>query len=365
MFTEEQGGLSCIEDLSCDASGGARSRNAEETMPTEVTRRCACGLLLGDVLGTVACSCSSRSVSRALQKYASEQNLVLVDLSFQSDGAFSEAEAITIAGAGAGKIVIPKSQNPLAMAVSPDGRCLAWDNRSARPWAGETGAPLQVFIANTSQPVRSLSPKARWGTHVAISSKAEHIALVAATIHPDPAPWRLIVLNSATGEVEHDLTDLVSAWDLSFADRLSISATGNRLAVGFPRHFFVIDVPTRKVLMEEQGDWPALSPDGESVALVGRGERLVVTNLATGARRTLLRGWWRKTYGVAAWSPDGKYLLAGFAEALRFSVILVAVECESDRYAEVKDLGERAGQAFVWAKRELIQPLPSQRSVPL
>src|SRR5271157_4456454 len=153
-------------------------------MKPEMTRRCACGLLLGDLLGTVACSCSSRSVARALHKYATEQNLAMVEPIPMGYGDFSEVHAIRVGGGWAGKVVIPESQCPNMMSVSPDGRWLAWDNRSAERWPLGTGAPLQVFITNAPQSVRSLdltrNPNLRGyaGRQLAISSGAEHLALV-------------------------------------------------------------------------------------------------------------------------------------------------------------------------------------------
>jgi|ERR1035441_4698900 hypothetical protein len=104
-------------------------------MTPEMTCRCACGLLFGDVIGAVACARPERNVSKALQDAANGQNLAVVDLTAMDYGTFSELFASTIAGAWAGKVVIPESQHPLAMAVSPDGRWLAWDDRSARAFS--------------------------------------------------------------------------------------------------------------------------------------------------------------------------------------------------------------------------------------
>jgi hypothetical protein len=210
---------------------------------------------------------------------------------------------------------------------------------------------------NGPQSVRSLNLKGSFGGGLAISSRAEHLALVVANLDRNSVLWRLIVLRADTLEVEHDVTDLVSRSELGQVSRLRISGTGNRLAVEIPPRFVVIDLPSHKVLMEEQGRFPALSPDGESLAFVDDRKRLVVVNLATGARRTLLSGW-LGVLSIGAWSPDGTYLLANVPRPLRFSVILVAVECATDRYAEVMPLGEIGGGSYVWVKRELLQPLP-------
>jgi len=71
---------------------------------------------------------------------------------------------------------------------------------------------------------------------------------------------RLLVLNSATDEVENDVTELVTRFSLAQVYRFQISANGRRLAVGSRESFVGIDLPSRKILLEQDGHYPSLSP---------------------------------------------------------------------------------------------------------
>jgi Tol biopolymer transport system component len=203
--------------------------------------------------------------------------------------------------------------------------------------------------------VRTLNPKASSGEGVAISSRAKQIALTVFGLVGKGSGPRLVVLNAVTGEVEHDLTYVLPGSTLHSSPRLGISGSGNRLVVRLEQ-ILVIDVPSHKVVVEEDGDYPALSPDGESLALIDDRKRLVIVSLSTGARRILSSGN-GKSIGIGTWSPDGRFLMANFVEPLRFAEILVAVECATDRYAEVLTERVKGGFRGVWAKRDLIQPL--------
>ncbi len=322
-------------------------------MTLEITRRRACGLLFGDLIGTVACAQPSREVSKSLANAAHQHDLAILDLGAIRTSSGSELRAVTVGGARAGKVVLPESERPCQIAVSPDGRWMAWDNWSALPWSEGTKEPPQVFIMKAPESVRSLSLKDGFGTSLAISSNAEHIALVSGNIDSSLPPRRLIVLSGATVEIEHDVTDLISQSDLAQAGRLGISGEGNRLAVGFAERFVVIDIPSHKALLEDRGRLPALSPDGEFLAFVNHDKQLTVVSLSTGIRRTLL-GAFGRTLGVGAWSPNGRYLLAGAVKTLSFSVQLVAVEYATNRFAEIRPLGEFVGKDHVWVKRDLL-----------
>jgi Tol biopolymer transport system component len=292
-------------------------------------------------------------VAAALHQYASEQNLVILDSSVLPYPDHCQLGASTARGVWAGKVVIPKDKQPYQVGVSPDGKWLAWCNKSARPWPEGTGEPLHIFIANSPQSVRTLNPKASSGEGVAISSRAEHIALTVFGLVGKGNGPRLVVLNAVTGEVERDLTDVLPGSTLHSSPRLGISGSGNRLVVPLEQ-ILVIDVPSHKVVVQEHGDYPALSPDGESLALIDDRHRIVVVSLSTGARRILGSGS-GKTLALGTWSPDGRFLLALLEELLHRS--LVAVECATDRHTEVMTEALEGGFTGVWAKRELLQQL--------
>ena len=152
-----------------------------------------------------------------------------------------------------------------------------------------------------------------------------------------------------------DLTQLVTRFDLNDAERLGLSATGHRIVIGTRGLFTVLDWPAKKVLAEGEGRFPALSPDGERLAFVTVTKDLIVLNLVTGEKKSLLKG--VATYGVGAWSPDSSILLVGAATSTSSMFgKLVAVDVDSDTFAEVVNIGEGGfGADFVWIKRNLIR----------
>lgn len=152
------------------------------------------------------------------------------------------------------------------------------------------------------------------------------------------------------------MTDLVTRFSLSQVYRFQISANGERLAIASRESFVVIDLPSRKVVLQGDERSPSLSPRGEVLALVDQRGDLVLTTLSTGARRILRNRWW-STVGVGAWSPDGRFLLTAVRDdPLGFSTNLVAIDCATDKFAEIMrlDIEGDQGERCVWIKRRLL-----------
>jgi len=195
--------------------------------------------------------------------------------------------------------------------------------------------------------------KGRFGAYLAISSKAEHLA-VAVVVGASPTT-RLIVLRPATGEMECDVTDLITRFSLHELERLRLSASGDRLVAGSRNFFSVIDLPSRKILLEGEGRFPSISPSGEALAFVDAHRKLNLTTVATGATRRLLQG--STTHGVGSWTPDGALLFAGVEGPLSFFWYLVAVDCQVDSCAKIIRLEEHdSGQEGGLIKRRLLTP---------
>lgn len=319
---------------------------------SEITRR-ACGLLFCDLLGTAACSQPNQDLATDLRGVANEQGLAIVSLWYSGMGNRTELSAFTVAGAEAGKIVL--AERPKRVTVSPDGLWLAWDKvdrDSSRPFP-------RVFVTNGSQPTRSLNLPADFVGSFGISSKGEHLTAVVEVAGPKvhaPVQLRVIVLHVPTLKVEEDVSDVVAPLTApGRASRLAVAGLcEHRLLAVCAGRFMVIDLPSHKPILSELGSSAALSPDGESVAFVDTHRNLVVTNFSTGVRRALLGPWWR-VFGVGAWSPDGRYLLVGAVQGLSFSTGLIAVECATNRFADVMPLGDLAGNGFVWIRRNLLR----------
>jgi hypothetical protein len=223
-----------------------------------------------------------------------------------------------------------------------------------------TAEPL-VRFTNDPRSVRTLRFKGICGNQVAISANARHLALVA--VVDAAGTRRLIVLDSATAEVEHDITDLITRFRLTDVYRFQISANGGRLAVASRESFVVIDLPSRKIVVDADGRWPSLSPQGDVVAFVDKSKDLIMTSLAAGPRRAIRNRWWN-IIGIGAWSPNGRFLLAGARDPAGFFTNLLAIDSASDEFAEIMRLdteGDR-GETCVWISRRLLSPGPGERA---
>ena len=236
--------------------------------------------------------------------------------------------------------------------MSAEGEWIAWDNWSARPEPEGIGAKLLVILATTSPPTRSLTFDSWFGGPLAISSKAEHLALIKG-VTGQKQPYSLVVADTAAARVEHDVTDLVTRFPLARAVRLGLSGSGNRLVVGSAEWFTVIDLPSRKSVYEARGRYPSLSPDGEFLAFVDQDRRVFLRALSTRSGR-ILRGRSGSVDGIGAWSPDGRYLLAGVSGTLSLSKKLVAIDSRTNRVVDLMPLGDLSGDKCVWVKKSFL-----------
>lgn len=227
--------------------------------------------------------------------------------------------------------------------VAPDAGCIAW----VRP-APLSDSPV-ISIADGAQ-VRELPIPGRPPSDLAISSAARCIALVWRA--GSGAGPRLISMDGATAQVEHDLTGATQPSSKE-VERLSITSDGGRVAVGWRGSFAVIEVVSGRSLFRGDGRFATLSPDGSTLAFVGSGQQLVVRDLALGTERRPMRG--RITQGVGSWTPDGRFLLAGSWVALSFQKRLVAVDTRDGGYLELARLGEGDyGDRCFWIARRLL-----------
>lgn len=323
-----------------------------------ISRRKACAVALGNLVATAACSGPDRNAVATLQASADEQDLAILDSAAVSYSEHCDLSAFAPDGTRAGEIVLP-AQSGSRVAVSPDGQWLAWDNswKALPPPVGKAEEPFKITLIGPSRTIRRLCPRVTFAFPIAISSNAKRLALSAVNTNPEPPGRRLLILNGNTGEIEFDLTDWAPRNAPKEPCNHGFSASGDRLLValldGKKRSFGVLDVPARKLVLEGSGDFPSLAPDGERVAYIDDRHRAIVLSLSTGSRKTLLDGWWRVT-GISAWSPDGKYLLVGATRLLSFTISLLAVECATNRFAQVMDIGKPAGWTYDWIKRSLL-----------
>jgi hypothetical protein len=307
-----------------------------------MTRRHFTDLLVTGTAGTVACATSKAGILARLNQTARSQGLVIIDTLIP--------EVMTVIGSDAVQLVLP--ERPGRLSLAPDGAWMAWFPYSANVYLKGTEGP-QVYFTDNPRSARSVSLKGLLGAQLAISSKGDRLA-VAVVVAAGPIT-RLVVLKLATGEIEYDVTDLVTRFRPAEIERLRLSASGGRLVAGSRSRFSVVDLPSQKVLFEGEGRFPSLSPSGEAVAFVDGHRKLNFTTVATGATRRLLES--STTHGVGSWTPDGALLFAGVEPTLSFFWYLAAVDCSMDTYAEITRLEEHdSGQDCGLISRRLLSP---------
>ena len=313
-----------------------------------MTRRCLTQLLISGVAGVGGCAPKGRpEVFAKVQEMSEKDELAIVGgWRAVGPGNLLVPEARTVTGDEVGKLIL--TPRPLGFSVAPDGGCVAWTTHRA---VGGTDEP-SIFFTDDRGSSRRVSCKGHFG-RTAISSRAERIAVIGA-LGEDINP-RLMVLNQATGKVEHDVTEFITRFPVAHIGRLQISANGNRLAVASSKSFAVVDLPSRKLLLEGDGQFSSLSPQGEMLACLDNGGELVLTSLATRTGRTISNAW-GNVIGVGGWSPDGRFLFAGASPFLTFRKSLLAIDTATGQFARIMRLEMEGdhGETCLWIKRQLL-----------
>jgi len=262
------------------------------------------------------------------------------------DGTMPPA-AVTLAGRDAGVLTMVDHPYWDSFSVSPDAGWVAWVPHRAEFSPRE---PL-VLLADAPGSIRSVRFQGFGTTRLALSSKAGRLALIAEIGDED---HYLIVLDPTTGALEQDVTTLITRFNLRSVERLRISGDGHRIAVGSRESFVVIDLPSRSLVFESQGRFPSLSHRGDTVAFVDRHNTLVITALATGKRTFPISKWW-DTPGVGAWSPDGRFLLAGAKGPLAIYWNAAVIDLATGEVVQIVRLEEGIfGQDTAWINRRLL-----------
>jgi len=321
-----------------------------------MTRRRITQFLVAGACGSSACASKGQPETLAKVRGMAERESLAIIGWWRSadDGRYLVPTAFTVTGASAGRLLLP--DRPYWLSVAANACSVAWvpfSTVSSPLFPGGAAEPL-VRFAEDRRAVRTVRFTGVCANQVAISSKAEHIAVIA--VIDNAGSRRLIVLNAASAEVEYDLTDLITRFTLSAVYRLQISANGDRLAVASRESFVVIDLPSRKLVLDGVDRFPSLSPRGDTLAFVHKSGSLVVTALATGTKRILMNRWWATAVGIGAWSPDGKFLLAGVRDPIGLFTSLVAIDAETDESAEIMRLEVEGdhGEACTWIKRHFL-----------
>jgi len=335
-----------------------RHTSGTQTHLSKMTRRKVVNALLTSMVGSPGCSISSRRILAQLMAICDSGGFAIIGarLGLNSNNELVPS-AIAVAGDDAGQLLLQESVPPHLLSLAPDGIWVAWVPESSLPDPyGRGGHPL-VCITNDSQLTRPVTYSGWFGTKVALSSGAVHLALISMGEVGSAQSRRLSLIDPRTGESLDDLTKVISGYDLAKVERLRLSSSGKQLIVGWPDSFFVINLQRRAILLRGKGRFPSISPSGDEIAFVAPNQKLVVLTLATGlTREPLTQG---QTYGVGSWTPDGKLLFAFVRAPLALNAKLIAIDCRTGLSAEITSLDEwNLGQNCALIKKRLLSATP-------
>ncbi len=313
-----------------------------------MTRRHLTQLLISGAAGVSGCAPKGRPEVFARVREMSEQGELAILGGWRADGpgSFLVSEARAVTSETAGKLIL--TPRPLDFSVASDGGWVAWTTH----WVlSDTEEPFILFT-DDRRITRRVPCKGHFG-HPAISSGANRIAAIG-MLGEDTNP-RVLVLNPATAKVEYDVTEFITRLPVTDISRLQISANGNRLAVASSKAFAILDLPSRKLLLEGDGQCSSLSPQGETLAFLDNHGKLILTTVATRASRTLSNAW-GNIIGVGGWSPDSRFLFAGASPVPTFRKSLLAIDTATGEFARIMSLEMEGdhGETCVWIKRRLL-----------
>jgi len=312
-----------------------------------MTRRHLFDLTAAGLAGTCGCSAREPEMTAKLVSMAERLDLAIIPVMWTGGPTL---EAIGIDGKSGGKLLLPEGLR--LVSVSPDCGWIAWALDASQPPPVGAG-DAKVFFTDAQSPIKTMQLERGYPRQLALSSGAGYLALIErGTVAPKA---RLIVLNPRTQELQRDLSGLVTSFRIADINRLRISADGQCLAVGTRERFMIVEVQAGRVLLEQEGHYPSLSPNGDFVAFINNAGVLVVTSLVTRTSRELALHW-RTVVGLGPWSPEGAFLLAGITGGFSIFTKLAVVDCATGDFKEIVPRvveGNRGGQS-AWVKRRFL-----------
>jgi hypothetical protein len=258
--------------------------------------------------------------------------------------------AIHVSGSYAGSLKLRDS--PEGIAVSPDGLNIAWGpRRTFRGMTEGTDDWLSTMVAGESP--KTISVPGWFAEAFAISNNGHVVAVLGTPRSPER---RVEVLSLGQAEAATDLTETFVGMPLAEVYDVSVSASGNIVALGSRSRVAVLEVSSRSLLYAGDGRDPVVSPDGTDFAYIDKGLGFVIRNLKRGTvRRVLVPS---RVGGLGAWSPDGRYLFAGvFGLSSLQERLLVIDVARGDACTVLRQLGmdDVAGR-FAWLSGSFLSP---------
>ncbi len=300
---------------------------------------------LASASGYVSCAAYPQSVRRWLENAEERDGIMIVGFGLW---------ALTLHGKPAGRLTLPDCCIA-PPSISPDGNCVVWIPNSSLPYPVGKSEPV-LKVRRWGSAIETIHYRARFADWVAASSGSSIISVVAAAV--DQPGRKLLILRGDTGEIQCDLTSLIAGFPTNEIEQLDLSASGTRLTLGTRTEFVVIDIPSQSVLQRRAGRFPTVSPTNSRIAFVDR-RQLLLLDLDGGDSHPRELAVGRSVYGVGAWSPDGRMLLAGIQPTASLSAPLesqlVAIDTRSAEWASIAKLQEGDyGNRCRWIARRLL-----------
>jgi hypothetical protein len=250
---------------------------------------------------------------------------------------------------------IPEGYSLSVSNISPDGTAYAW---SSYPHSGpREGFPF-LMINNAKEGISAVRVEGRLAIASSISTGAEVIVALASPIDPSQMlKWELLAIDRRSGNKVYDMTRFVTKFGLrgTITD-IRVSGPGTLVALGTDDQMQVLEIPSGRTVYTGPGTSPRLSPDGKRLAFV-RNQSVWIYSFSDGSTVPLNKE--KRVTGLGAWSPDGRFLLAGAwtrPMLLALEKRQIIIDVKTGEYESIGTLSEGDwGSHYAWVSTRLLR----------
>jgi hypothetical protein len=226
---------------------------------------------------------------------------------------------------------------------------------------------LFPFLANLTDGVQTVSVEGLVSIGSALSSRADVIAAIGIPYDLTKGNRRvLLAIDRRSGGIIHDLTESTHLELGNNLEVISISGSGTLVALGdrSSQKIQVLEIASGRTAYSGSGRFPRLSPDGPQLAFLSE-DIISIHTFSGGSTRQLTPV--KNIRGIGAWSPDGRFLLAGawpnplasakdrikLLAGMQDQIIIDTIKSES---AVIGKLGEGDyGNGFAWMSTKVLE----------
>lgn len=300
-------------------------------------------LILAFVLGTTAIGASTDKTIIESVRAMERQLGVTIMRGIDLDRSVQQAEQI------------PVGHSLIVSNISPDGTAYAW---SSYPNSVPLGQSSFLMVRNLKEGVSAVRLEGRIAGASSVSTEAEVIVALALPIDPSQRRKReLLAIDRRSNNRIYDMTQFVTEFGLgnNITD-IRVSGPGTLVAIGTRDHMQVLEIPNGRTMYAGPGSSPRLSPDGKRLAFV-RNETVWVYSFSDRSIVKMHKA--KRVRGVGAWSPDGRFLLAGAwirPMWLAFDKRQIIIDVKTGEYAIIGNLYEGDwGSQYAWVSTSLLR----------